>query len=116
MLLGVVERPWLPSPQASAAPVQQAIARATEQSREQLQGILAEVSRDFAGRVSACEASVVVGHPADEIVRAAAEADIDLVVVGARGLGRFKRLLLGSVSERVLHRAYCPVLVVKGGR
>ena len=38
---------------------------------------------------------------------------IELVVVGSRGLGPLKRLLVGSVSEQVLHRVHCPVLVVK---
>jgi nucleotide-binding universal stress UspA family protein len=46
-------------------------------------------------------------------LRTAAGPDVGLVVVGARGLGRFKRLILGSVSERVLHHTACPVLVVK---
>jgi nucleotide-binding universal stress UspA family protein len=116
-LLGVVERAQLPaSPEASTALVQQAIAKATEQNREELRGVLTRVARDFTDRVQAVESSVVIGHPADEIVRAAGEPDIDVVVVGARGLGRFKRLLLGSVSERVFHHADCPVLVVKGSR
>lgn len=57
-----------------------------------------------------------MGRPADEILAATSEKDVDLVVVGARGLGLVKRLLLGSVSERVLHEAECSVLVVKGGR
>jgi nucleotide-binding universal stress UspA family protein len=39
----------------------------------------------------------------------------DLVVVGRRGLGRVMRLITGSVSEGVVHRASCPVLVVRGG-
>ena len=52
------------------------------------------------------------GHPAD-VITAAAGADTDLVVVGARGLGGVKRLLLGSVSENVLRAARCPVLIVK---
>jgi nucleotide-binding universal stress UspA family protein len=51
-----------------------------------------------------------VGPPAETLVRLSAE--VDLIVVGARGLGALKRLLLGSVSERVLRHAACPVLIV----
>jgi len=38
---------------------------------------------------------------------------VDLIVMGSRGLGRFQRLLLGSVSEGVLHHAHCSILVVR---
>jgi nucleotide-binding universal stress UspA family protein len=54
-----------------------------------------------------------VGQAADEIVRAASESGADLVVLGARGLNPVKRLVLGSVSTKVLHEAPCDVLVVK---
>ncbi|MDQ4018299.1 MAG: universal stress protein [Actinomycetota bacterium] len=54
-----------------------------------------------------------VGQPGDEIVRTATEAKADLVVLGARGLSSVKRLVLGSVSTKVLHEAHCDVLVVK---
>jgi len=60
------------------------------------------------------ETDVVVGDPRAEIVRLADEWRADLIVLGARGLGRIKRLLLGSVSLAVARHASCPVLVVKG--
>ncbi|MGI5271505.1 universal stress protein [Nonomuraea sp. CA-218870] len=53
----------------------------------------------------------VTGHPVPAL--AAASRAADLVVVGSRGLGGFATALLGSVSHGVLHRAHCPVAVVR---
>jgi nucleotide-binding universal stress UspA family protein len=50
------------------------------------------------------------GQPADVICLEAKNAD--LVVVGSRGLGGFRGLLIGSVSQQVVHHAPCPVVVV----
>src|SRR6185503_6321704 len=60
------------------------------------------------------EADVAIGDPKSEIIRIAEEWGADLLVLGARGLSRFKRFLLGSVSLSVARHAPCPVLVVKG--
>ena len=57
---------------------------------------------------------VVMGDPGTELCRLAADADVDLLVVGSHGSGFLKRVLLGSVSHHVLHHAPCPVLVVRG--
>lgn len=52
------------------------------------------------------------GEPAEEIIRYAAAHSIDLIVMGTHGRTGFSRVLLGSVVERVLRDAPCPVLVV----
>ncbi len=56
---------------------------------------------------------VQVGEPAEEIVDLARLEGFDMIVVGSRGLSPVKELLLGSVSNRVLHTSPCPVLVVR---
>lgn len=56
---------------------------------------------------------VRVGSPPNELVRFAEDAAADLLVVGSRGHGTVKRLLLGSVADRVVHLAHVPVLVVR---
>jgi hypothetical protein len=59
------------------------------------------------------ESQVLVGEPDATIVEAAQKSRTELIVMGCHGRTGFKRLLLGSVAERVIGRAVCPVLVVK---
>jgi len=49
----------------------------------------------------------------ENIVGLAEELGTDLIVIGSQGLSRMKRLLMGSVSERVVRLAHCPVLVMR---
>ncbi|KAL6559092.1 hypothetical protein OROHE_006461 [Orobanche hederae] len=56
---------------------------------------------------------ILEGDPKDRICRAVEEMNVDLLVVGSRGLGQIKRAFLGSVSDYCAHHAKCAVLVVK---
>lgn len=53
------------------------------------------------------------GDAAKRIMETANEVKCDLVLIGSRGRGDFKELLVGSVSHKVINHASCPVLVVK---
>ena len=55
----------------------------------------------------------VEGDPADEILRFADEIGADLIVMGSHGRTGVLRVLMGSVSHKVLDRAKCPVLIVR---
>lgn len=48
------------------------------------------------------------------VVNLARDEKVDLIVLGSRGLSEFKGMLLGSVSNKVLQKAHCPVMVIKG--
>lgn len=67
----------------------------------------------LAGFVPEADTLIRTGSPADEIVQAAQELEADLIVIGSRGWGEIRSVLLGSVSERVMHIAHCPVLIVR---
>ncbi|MBY5268077.1 universal stress protein [Spiribacter salinus] len=59
------------------------------------------------------EETILAGGPAEAIVEHAGQTTDPMIVIGSRGLSGFKEMLLGSVSQRVLHRAGCPVTVVR---
>ncbi len=84
-----------------------------EQQAEVLLAEQVERIEDAGGEAK--EAHLRQGRTADEIVGLANELNAGLVVMGSRGLGRVKRLVLGSISEGVVHAASRPVLLLRGG-
>ena len=89
--------------------------RLFEEQRDQAEKDLA-TSRERARAAGVpAEASVRGGHPAREILTVADEFHADLVVIGTHGRGGVEHLLLGSVAEKVMRKAPCPVMVVPAG-
>jgi nucleotide-binding universal stress UspA family protein len=63
--------------------------------------------------VKAVEAHLLIGRPDAAIVWLAEKLGVGLIVMGNRGDGRMRRVLLGSVSDSVVRHAHCPVLVIR---
>jgi len=57
-------------------------------------------------------ALLVQGATAETILKKSAELQIDMIVVGSHGRSAMYQLLVGSVSEKVLHKSGCPILVI----
>ncbi|HXE89332.1 MAG TPA: universal stress protein [Terriglobales bacterium] len=77
---------------------QQGFARLIEAAKEQGVDLVAEV---------------VVGHPAEQLIHRAEKEKADLIILGRRGTSMFEKWIIGSISEKVLRYAHCPVLVVR---
>jgi len=75
--------------------------------------ILHEAARVFDGSGVRVTPVFARGEPSLEIIEKAREHKADLIVIGSRGKGQLGGLILGSVSERVLHGAHLPVLIVR---
>jgi nucleotide-binding universal stress UspA family protein len=58
------------------------------------------------------DVAVDIGHPATEILDRARKFPADMIVIGTHGSGGFEHLVLGSVAEKVIRKAACPVLTV----
>ena len=84
---------------------QQAIKEEGEQILTQSLSLLATVPCDP-------QTQMEEGAPAEIIMSVAKEQQVDLILMGARGKGQVREFLLGSVSQRVLTHASCPVLIV----
>lgn len=70
---------------------------------------------ELGARVKYKTAVVLGADPGAEIIRAAADSNVDLVVMPTHGRTGLTRLVLGSVAEKVVRECPCPVLTVRGG-
>ena len=114
-LLGVVEPLRYPTtaPRGARGQLRDILRELEDERRGELDRALQRAADQLGDKIARVNRYTPTGNPAEEIVVTTKDFDTDLVVVGARGLGGIARALLGSVSEKVLHHARCPVLIVK---
>jgi nucleotide-binding universal stress UspA family protein len=114
-LVGVVEPMRYPAsaPEMISDALITAMQEYEDERTREIAQVLTAAAAELRPRVAAVSTATPVGSPAPAIVREAEQVKSDLLVVGARGLGHLKRMLLGSVSESVLRHAACPVLIVR---
>lgn len=104
---------WQPLPvvPADVVPAPLDLAETISELYEAAERLVTGVVEEVAGAepVVTVEAVALEGPPASALIDAAGDAD--LLVVGSRGLGGFRGLLLGSVGHQLVHHAPCPVVI-----
>lgn len=101
--------------QAWSVPLLAISAALTEEEYPEVEEILQKLQGEAEQQGVPLEAHMVQGRPADAILRAAEVLKADLLILGSHGRTGLTRLFLGSVAERVVGQAACPVLIVKRG-
>jgi len=81
--------------------------------RREVREFATKVLRPALARAGTTRYVAAVGQPAQEILRVAKRRRCDLIVIGSRGLGGIRKLLLGSTTDHVVHHASIPVLAIR---
>jgi nucleotide-binding universal stress UspA family protein len=100
-----VAQPW--AAEGFSVPMFEVVERWKEQAHARLSAAVPEADRH---RV---QVATVVATPYAEIIAYAVAQNVDLIVMGTHGRGGVSHMLLGSIAERVVRRAPCPVLTVR---
>jgi len=77
-------------------------------AQKKMEAFMEEYFEDFPN----AESLVLNGDVAEEIVKTASEKDVDMIVMGTHGRQGLEKILLGSVTEKVIRKAPCPVMTV----
>ena len=86
--------------------------RESEEMRDDRQ-YLARLCADMIGKGMTCAARLAMGDPATELVRVAAEEEVDLIAMSTHGHRFIQDLLRGSTADRVRHGVTVPVLMIR---
>jgi nucleotide-binding universal stress UspA family protein len=115
----LIARSW-PAGSETMAPVpsfetEELLAKQAQEEERQGKALLAETVDELGSYGIDAKSVLLRGDAATEIIQYANENQVDLIVAGSRGLSQMRRLLLGSLSRKLVHYADCSVLIVKGG-
>ncbi|OLC92218.1 MAG: hypothetical protein AUI92_05685 [Thaumarchaeota archaeon 13_1_40CM_3_38_6] len=84
-----------------------------EELKDKAMKMLEEYRAEAAKNNVPIQIVIMQGDPAKVIIELAKAKSYDLIIMGTRGRSSFKELLIGSVSQKVMHHASCPVMVVR---
>ena len=84
-----------------------------ETHKNQSQKILDECSSIATKKGIAIDTTLLEGNPASTILEFSQMEKYEVIIIGSRGMGHFKELILGSVSSKILHHSLCPVLLIR---
>ena len=104
--------PFLPPPHFTATQMNEVV-RNLEVSKQAARQHLARYVASHAGSKFKTESLVIEDRPVSAIIRTAMQRGVDLIVMGTHGRSGLSRMMLGSVTERVLRESVCPVLTVR---
>jgi nucleotide-binding universal stress UspA family protein len=115
----LIARSW-PAGSESMAPVpsfesEEMLAKQAEEEERHGNALLAESVATLGNYGIEAKSVLLRGDAATEIIVYAEQNEIGLIVAGSRGLSQMRRLLLGSLSRKLVHYAGCSVMIVKGG-
>lgn len=115
----LIARSW-PAGAETMAPVpayetEEVLAKQAEEEERHGKALLAETVNELGNYGIQAKSVLLRGDAATEIIQYANENQVGLIVAGSRGLSQMRRLLLGSLSRKLVHYAGCSVLIVKGG-
>ena len=81
--------------------------------KNESQKILDECSSIATKKGIAIDTTLLEGNPASTILEFSQMDKYEVIIIGSRGMGHFKALILGSVSSKILHHSVCPVLLIR---
>jgi nucleotide-binding universal stress UspA family protein len=84
-----------------------------ETHKNESQKILDECSSIATKKGIAINTILLEGNPASTILEFSQMEKYEVIIIGSRGMGHFKELILGSVSSKILHHSLCPVLLIR---
>ena len=108
IVIAYVIQPCIPVPEARAVDTNALLAQMRESGKSELEKLRRSITDDVK-----IVTLLRTGHPAEEIVKGAAEIDADLILLSTHGRTGLGRMFFGSVAEHVTRYATCPVLIVR---
>jgi len=81
--------------------------------KKENQEILSRCSKIATEKGLSIKTLLLQGNPASVILDYSKKEKFDLVIMGSRGMGKFKQLILGSVSSKIVHHSQCAILLIR---
>jgi len=108
IVIAYVVQPYIPVPEMGAVDTTALLAQMRESGKSELEKLRLSITDGVK-----IKTLLRVGHPAQEIVKAAEELDVDLILLSTHGRTGLGRVFFGSVAEHITRYARCPVLTVR---